>query len=434
MINEKQKIKIGIISVRLGGLDGVSLEVDKWVKVLKEMGYEIFLATGEVVSSPYGYNQITGKRYDELIKAKIISEMAIENKVNQSIKEGIFVKKGSNFNEIEREINETADIIEKKLARWIKGNKLRIIIVENVNCLPVNIPLAVAVGRILNKNPDIKFIFHHHDFYWERERYKLKNRSIIKYLNKYFPPQAPNAKHIVINSLAQRELFLRKRIKSVIIPNVFSKEPVTKKDKYNNDFRKRIGVKPEDFIFLVPVRIVPRKNIEQAIELIKKIRENNVKLIIAGCPDFNSGNYLKELERLSQPIKEKVKFVCRDISPRRVVKEKKKKYTIFDVYAHSDFVIYPVLYEGWGNALGEAMMAGLPVLVNRYKIFKADIERRGFELVKINNGKINKKAIKEVEEILANRKIREKIVKKNRRLMEKYYSLEKLKEIFKQIL
>lgn len=34
--------RIGIISIRLGGLDGVSLEVDKWVKVLKRMGWQVF--------------------------------------------------------------------------------------------------------------------------------------------------------------------------------------------------------------------------------------------------------------------------------------------------------------------------------------------------------------------------------------------------------
>ena len=39
--------RIGIISTRLAGTDGVSLETAKWVKVLKSLGYECFYFAGE---------------------------------------------------------------------------------------------------------------------------------------------------------------------------------------------------------------------------------------------------------------------------------------------------------------------------------------------------------------------------------------------------
>jgi hypothetical protein len=46
------KKRIGIIATHLGGLGGVSLEVDKWVKVLKKMGWRVFLCAGEITYNP----------------------------------------------------------------------------------------------------------------------------------------------------------------------------------------------------------------------------------------------------------------------------------------------------------------------------------------------------------------------------------------------
>ena len=41
-------MRIGFISTRLSGTDGVSLEVQKWSDVLKRMGHELYYAAGEL--------------------------------------------------------------------------------------------------------------------------------------------------------------------------------------------------------------------------------------------------------------------------------------------------------------------------------------------------------------------------------------------------
>ena len=40
--------KIGIISTRLAGTDGVSLETEKWVRVMEEVGIEPYYLAGEL--------------------------------------------------------------------------------------------------------------------------------------------------------------------------------------------------------------------------------------------------------------------------------------------------------------------------------------------------------------------------------------------------
>jgi len=40
--------RIGFISTRLNGTDGVSLEVEKWSRVLQRMGHQVFFCAGEL--------------------------------------------------------------------------------------------------------------------------------------------------------------------------------------------------------------------------------------------------------------------------------------------------------------------------------------------------------------------------------------------------
>jgi hypothetical protein len=40
-------MKIGIIIGRIGGVDGVALETEKWIEVLRRMGHEIFILSGQ---------------------------------------------------------------------------------------------------------------------------------------------------------------------------------------------------------------------------------------------------------------------------------------------------------------------------------------------------------------------------------------------------
>ena len=43
-------MRIGIIIGRIGGVDGVALETEKWIDVLKKLGHEVFIMSGEFES------------------------------------------------------------------------------------------------------------------------------------------------------------------------------------------------------------------------------------------------------------------------------------------------------------------------------------------------------------------------------------------------
>ncbi|MCJ7735399.1 MAG: hypothetical protein MUP11_12735, partial [Anaerolineales bacterium] len=83
-----------------------------------------------------------------------------------------------------------------------------------------------------------------HDFYWERvDGFSLNCAGAAELVDKYLPPQDPEIKHIVINSLAQKELLERKGILSRVVPNVFDfSGPDWEVDEYNSDLRQEIGL------------------------------------------------------------------------------------------------------------------------------------------------------------------------------------------------
>jgi hypothetical protein len=66
-----------------------------------------------------------------------------------------------------------------------------------------------------------------------------------------------------------------------------------------------------------------------------------------------------------------------------------------------DFITYPSLYEGFGNAFLEAVYFKKPLLINRYAIFVRDIEPKGFDLI-VMDGYLTKKNVRQVREVLEN--------------------------------
>jgi hypothetical protein len=66
------------------------------------------------------------------------------------------------------EITGQADRIETDLERFFDRCRIEVAHVRNLMSLPYLHPAAtVAVSRLVNRRPDIRFVLHHHDFYWE---------------------------------------------------------------------------------------------------------------------------------------------------------------------------------------------------------------------------------------------------------------------------
>ncbi|MBN1694293.1 glycosyltransferase family 4 protein [candidate division WOR-3 bacterium] len=414
------KGNIGFISTRFSGLDGVSLETEKWAKILEEEGFECYYFAGEI---------------DRPEKKSFIVEEAHFRHPNI---EGIFNEcfgKDTRENAVTRNIHETKKRLKTEIHNFIDKFKIDLLIVENSLAIPLNIPLGIAITEFISetKTPTIA---HHHDFYWERK--KMLVNAVGEYLHMAFPPVLPSIRHVVINSYADRELSYRTGISSTIIPNVLDFEkPLPPLDEYASDVRENFGIREDELLILQPTRVVPRKGIEHAIELTKRLGMK-AKLVISHASGDEGFEYEQRLREYSKMLGVDTLFVSKRINERRKTKSKGEKvYTIWDIYPHADLVTYPSTYEGFGNAFLEAIYCRKPIVVNKYVIYTLDIEPKGFDVITLD-GYVNEEAVRKTKEILADSEKREKMVKHNYKLARRYFSLSvlrrKLKNLIREIL
>ena len=100
--------------------------------------------------------------------------------------------------------------------------------------------------------------------------------------------------------------------------------------------------------------------------------------------------------------------------------------SLWDLYVHADFITYPSLYEGFGNAFLEAVYFKKPILINRYAIFVRDIEPKSFDLI-VMDGYLTKKNVQKVREVLENQDLRERMTVHNYAVAARHYSYAMLK-------
>ena len=136
---------VALISFRLGGTDGVSIEAEKWRQALGILGFTVVTVAGEgPVDHP-----IPGLAID--------AEGPPDRRAVEAALEG-------------------ADVV----------------VIENLCSLPLNVAAAETVAKVCAGRPAI---LHHHDLSWQRPNLGVDP-----------PPDDPAWRHVTINELSRRQL------------------------------------------------------------------------------------------------------------------------------------------------------------------------------------------------------------------------------------
>ena len=381
---------IGFVSTRFAGTDGVTLETSKWAHVLKKAGHRYFWFAGLLDRSPE--------------TSFLVPEAFFRHEKNRWIDEQVFGKKRRD-SAVTDAIFDLKIQLKKQLQEFIHAFKIDLLVAENILTIPMHIPLGIALTEIIAET-DIPTIAHHHDFYWERTRYAVN--AVGDYLRMAFPPKLPSIEHVVINSAAQEALALRTGVSSIIIPNVLDFEnPPSINESHTDAFWQSIGLQKDDVKILQPTRIVQRKGIEHAIALVEELNDPRYKLIIsheAGDEGLDYAEWIRE-----------------DAKERGVDLRLVNIHMSDPMNPHADFITYPSLYEGFGNAFLEAVYFKKPLLINRYATFVQDIEPKGFDLIAMD-GYLTQKTVSKVKEVLESPDRRAKMVNTNYEVASRHYS------------
>ena len=397
--------RIGFISTRFHGTDGVTLETRKWAQILEGMEHKCFWMAGLLDAPPEVSHHAPLAYFNHPDVAALQSGLFGVSKRNRTTS---------------NRIQELKEPLKDELYKFIEKFDLEVLIPENILAIPMHVPLGLAMTEVIGET-GLPTIAHHHDFAWERERFVVS--SVNDYLRASFPGAMPGVEHVVINSMAQKELARRCSLPSVIVPNILDFEtPPPGLDDYNRDLRKEIGLRDDDIFVLQPTRVVQRKGIEHAIELIRRLNEPRAKLIISH-PAGDEGNaYMQMISDRIEDAKIDVRFIANRVGETRgTTPDGKKIYTLYDVYPHADLVTYPSHYEGFGNAFLEAVYFGKPVVVNSYAVYARDLDPLGFKTIEMNQ-LITREVVDQARRVLHEPALRQDWAETNFKLCVKYFS------------
>jgi len=408
---------IGFVSTRFAGTDGVTLESSKWAEFFERNGFACFWFAGDL------------DRDEE--KSYLVPEAHFQYEKNKWITSQVMGQKGRSPS-VTQEIHAIRSLLKRRLHEFIEVFRIDLLIVENVLSIPMHIPLGLAITETIAET-QIATIAHHHDFFWERVRFAVC--AVSDYLRMAFPPSLPHIKHVVINSEAQEQLALRTGISSVIIPNVLDfKNPPVFDPKGFHAFRESIGLGVKDRLILQPTRVIKRKGIEHAVELVKELKGARNKLVISHEAGDEGFEYAQWLKNYACEHKVDLRLVTTKVADPWANNGKcRSKFSLWDIYPYADLITYPSLYEGFGNAFLEAIYFKKPMLINRYATFVRDIEPLGFDLA-VMDGYLSDKTVQQVQEILDFKERREKMVNRNYEIANRHYSYAVLREQLNPIL
>jgi glycosyltransferase involved in cell wall biosynthesis len=215
-------------------------------------------------------------------------------------------------------------------------------------------------------------------------------------------------------------------VTSTLIANVMDFDyqlPVP--DEYAADLRSVLGIGPDQRLLLQPTRVVPRKRIEQSIELARRIKMDSALVVShsAGDEGLAYQNYLQDYaELIGVPL-----ILAADIFNHRrgETPDGRKVYAIADAYQQADLVTYPSRVEGFGNAFLETIYYRRPIVMSSYEIFKTDIEPKGFKVIGFEDF-IDKDCVCQARAVLDNPDLAAEMTEHNFELGRIYYSYQTL--------
>jgi hypothetical protein len=196
-----------LISFRLGGEDGVSIEAAKWSWALEQLGFETVGVAGSGTAQ------------------RLVRGLAIDADAPPT------------RSEVEHALSD-ADLV----------------VVENLCSLPLNPGAARVVAQVIARRPAV---LRHHDLPWQRPQFARSPP----------PPDDPAWRHVTINELSRRELAAH-GIEARTIYNCFDPDPPQGRRAATRD---ALGVAPTARLVLQPTRALARKRVDAAVRVAERL-------------------------------------------------------------------------------------------------------------------------------------------------------------------
>ncbi len=253
------------------------------------------------------------------------------------------------------------EVLQSGLSQRLAGAE--VLIAHNVCSLNMNLALTAALKKIVAQPGAPRLILWHHDLAWTTPRYR--NQLHDGYPWDLLRTDWPEATQVTISKTRAVELSKLLGVPGErihVVPNGVDLARLLKLEEKTVMLVEKLDLLDAYPLFLLPVRITPRKNIELAIRIIGRMRGNfsGPRLVVTGpLGPHNPANkaYFQQLTSLRHTLNldQAVVFLA-EHSPDYLPDE-----VIADFYHLADALLFPSLEEGFGLPILEAGMAGLPI-------------------------------------------------------------------------
>lgn len=413
MLRAIKGINIGQIHYFLYGTDGVSLQAQETQVFLESLGAKTYSLAADVPDNEMGSKSPELDYHSEevaTLRNKILDKNAISldsETLNQQ------------ENQLLEEIYQGADVIYQQMTKFIDENNLDIVHIRNLSSLPIyHIQAAVAVNNLIQNRPDIRFILHHHDFYWAgpgSKEFVTKYEKINELVEKITAPNFENTQHICINTIAQKELKERKGVDSTFIPDGFNFDKEVEEISPENQKKllEKYNIKENDLVLALTTRTRRQKGYQTAIRIVKSIQdkrkqlednnengvgrsskkfnsESEIFLLVVQSADFDH-EYYSEIEKYAKEMGVTLVFIGEDIVSDAQFTQKDRLAGKHSFYAFTkseivDSILYVPTDEGWGNQAIEAAWAKIIMMMFGYPVAVKDILSHIEGIIQVGDG------------------------------------------------
>ncbi len=216
-----------------------------------------------------------------------------------------------------------------------------LVVVENLCSLPLNVAAARATAAVLASLP-ARVVFHHHDLAWQRPH--------LAHLTE-FPPRRPGSLHVTINDVSRDEL-RHWGIDAVTIRNAFDFDAGPGDRELT---RKEMGFADDELVVLQPTRAIARKNVPAGLRFAEQLRalvtDRPVRYWLTGPAEDGYDATL-----------------AATLAGATVLLAGGRTLRPADAYAAADVVVFPSVWEGFGNPVIESIVARRPIAVADYPV------------------------------------------------------------------
>ena len=312
--------------------------------VLRDQANMLVLS-GHQVKIVTGFGEDLGEGYELSILPELSPDFELYKNVRAVLDRG---QSDQNFSQYR-------SVLVEALKKALEG--FNVTFVHNVFTMHFNLALTLALHDISQQH---KLVAWTHDLTATNSDFALPN-----------PTQPPwslmrvgssHIKYVATSELRAKELQAQLKLPALpeVIPNMVDPARLFNLSPEMKESLVSLSIPWRDFVFLLPAKIMVRKNLDFAIEVIKKVRADgrNPLLLITGAKYANSpasehyGTFLRQ--SLPKDLLSHVVFVSDFFQVHDDIMR--------DLYLLSDCLLFPSKQEGFGLPVLEAALHRMPIL------------------------------------------------------------------------